>query len=327
MAHLCTGVSRAPESGAFYYDDNTLNEINVPVGHCKGTYILSEDELYKYFGVESKRMGPLPEVLIAPHLNSTWNSSRSDSQGRSWWDITGEVVAYKPIEWVPVVKDRRTIPFSHFRAESTKTTTNVTTSELFGSAEAAFTLSAGGGWSGMKMDLSTTTKVEASYRTSKTVDEEIVEKAKFGDVVIKELVMGMGLKVERIFERTVKLYLNDEKKTDSLNWEGPESWADLCVPASLLRDVASLQFRNIVMSGSGHSTSLQMQALPVFDATTKKITDLHLVFSNVAWTDWYVYPGGRKIRDSRRAETLPLPDTKPPVATFIPVTSGSSACK
>lgn len=53
-------------------------------------------------------------------------------------------------------------------------------------AEAAFTLSAGGGWSGMKMDLSTTTKVEASYRTSTKVDEEIVEKAKFGDVVIEE---------------------------------------------------------------------------------------------------------------------------------------------
>ena len=137
--------------------------------------------------------------------------------------------------------------------------------------------------------------------------------------------MGMCLKVERVFERTVKLYLNNDNKTDSLNWDGPESWDDLCVPASLLRDVASLQFRNIVMSGSGHSKSLWMQALPVFDATTKKITDLHLVFSNDGWTHWYVYPGGRKIRDSRRAETLPLPDTKPPVATFIPVTSESSS--
>ena len=99
MAHLCTGVSRAAESGAFYYDDNTLNEINVPVGHCKGTYILMEEELYKYFGVESKEAhGAAPGwrcSLRRMHLNSTWNSQQQvqlpgtlmvgqTSRGR-WW--------------------------------------------------------------------------------------------------------------------------------------------------------------------------------------------------------------------------------------------------
>jgi hypothetical protein len=43
--------------------------------------------------------------------------------------------------------------------------------------------------------------------------------------------MGMCLKVERVFERTERLFLNNEKKADSLTWEGPETWNDILIPA------------------------------------------------------------------------------------------------
>jgi hypothetical protein len=96
--HWCDRAGPMTPVHSTYYDDNDLNEINVPVGPCKRTYCkssLKRSCMYKYLGVDSKRMGPLPEVLIAPHLNSTLN--RGMQVQVPWWDITGEVVAYKPM--------------------------------------------------------------------------------------------------------------------------------------------------------------------------------------------------------------------------------------
>lgn len=90
------GVKNAA-SGAYYYDEHDIQRVKVPLADCQGDYILSKDELKRCFGLDAERLGPIPEYLIAPRLNSTWNGSRSNTTGRSWWDITGEVVAYKPI--------------------------------------------------------------------------------------------------------------------------------------------------------------------------------------------------------------------------------------
>ncbi|KAF9176697.1 hypothetical protein BGZ51_009738 [Haplosporangium sp. Z 767] len=310
------GVKRASGSQAFYYDDNDINMINIPIGQCEGDFILTADELKRYFGLDASRMGKLPEYLITPRLNSTWNHNRSNKTGRSWWDITGEMVAYRPIEWVPVVRVKSTFPYSHFPVEFNKTTTTITKSELYGHFEASFTMSISGGWKSITMEASTTSSVEASYRTSTEVKEEITQKGTTGDVVVKEIMMGMSLRVERVYERSVNLYLNNDDKGDSLTWDGPESWDDLHVPASALRDVAPLQFHPIPMSGTGHSKSLFVQALPVFGAN-RRLTDMHLILSNTGWVDWYAYNGGTKTENSGRVETLPVPDNQKPLVTFF----------
>lgn len=212
----------------------------------------------------------------------------------------------------------RTIPCSHLEMEFEKTTTTIQTSEIYGKFETSFTLSIGGGWKGIKAELSSTTSIEASYKTSFEAKETIIQKGKVGDVVVKEVVMGMSLRVERVYERGVHVYLNGEEKSDSLTWDGPDSWNDCWVAASALRDVKALQFHPISMTGTGYRSGLFLQVLPAFNAD-KKLTDLHLVMSCSGWTDWYTYTGGSKTIDGGRVETLPMPDNSKPLVTFIAI--------
>jgi len=316
MVYTFQGVKNAA-SGAYYYDEHDFQRVKVPLADCQGDYILSKDELKRYFGLDAERLGPIPEYLIAPRLNSTRNGSRSNTTGRSWWDITGEVVAYKPIAWVPIVRERSTIPLSHFEVEFEKKSTTIQTSELYGKAETTFTMSVGVSYKGVKVELSTTTHVEAHYSTSAEVKEEITRKDKVG--FVKELIMGLGLRVQRVFERNVALYLDDKARGDSLTWRGPESWNDVHIPASALRDVDFLQFHPIHMTGTGHSSSLWLQVLPSFDSL-QRLTDLNIAVSCAGWTDWYAYIGGTKTVNSGRTETLPVPNNKKPQVTFIAVT-------
>ncbi|KAF9116672.1 hypothetical protein BGX30_005890, partial [Mortierella sp. GBA39] len=316
--NLLTGIKKSIGTKALYYDDNDVNMIDVPVTGCEGDYILSAAELKRYFGVEAARMGKLPEYLIVPRLNSTWNSSRSNSTSRSWWDITGEVVAYKPLAWVPIVREKGTIPYNHFETEYERNSTTIETSDIYGHFEASFTMSIGGSWKAVKAEVSTTTKVEANYKKSTEVKEEIKQKGTIGDVVIKELILGMALRVQRVYEHSVHLYLNDEAKGDSLTWDGPSSWGDLWVASNALPNVEFLQFHPMSMTGTGHSTSLFLQALPVFNAE-RHLDSLHVVLSCRGWTDWYVYNGGVKTTYATgdgRTETLPVPG-KQPLVTFI----------
>jgi hypothetical protein len=316
--NFLSGVKKSVGSQAFYYDDNDVNMIDVPVAGCEGDYILSATELERYFGVEPARMGKLPEYIIIPRLDSTWNTSRSESTSRSWWDITGEVVAYRPLAWVPIVRENGIIPYNHFETEYEKSTTTIETSDIYGHFEASFSMTAGGSWKAVKAEVSISTKVEANYKKSSEVKEEIKQKGKIGDVVIKEIILGMALRVQRVYERSVHLYLNDERKADSLTWSGPSSWNDLWIGSSSLRDVGFLKFQSMIMTGTGHTTSLLLQALPVFNAE-HHLDDLHLVLTCSGWTDWYVYNGGVKTAHAvgaGRTETLPIPGKKP-LVTFI----------
>ncbi|KAG0605689.1 hypothetical protein M758_9G080300 [Ceratodon purpureus] len=316
---LFPGVKRA-DSGAFYYNHDDVKMISLPVQtRCDG-YNLTPQELRKYFGVDPDRMQQIPEYLIVPRLHSAWNSSRSAQLGGSWWDITGEVVVYKPEQWIPIVKELSTIPYSTMQVEFQKTTTTVQTSEIYGSFTASFTLSAGGGIHGVRAEVSASTELKASYRTTSEVKQEITEKARLGNIAVKEVAMGMQLQVSRVSERSVHLYLSDKRKGDSLTWPGPETWDELRVKSVDLRDVEALQYHPITMTGPGHSSSLFLQVLPAFDSH-KKLTNLHLAVSCEGWVDWYTYPGKAKFYgegEDRRLERLPMLDNPKPMVTFIP---------
>jgi hypothetical protein len=314
------GVKKA-SSGAFYYDDSDINMINIPIGACEGDYVLTPAELKRYFSLNADRIGKLPEYLIYPHLNSTWNHARKKITGRDWWNITGEIVAYRPIQWIPIVNERDTIPSRSFDAEYNKATKKIQTDEIYGRAAGTdlFELSLGGKWKGMKCERSSTSSIEikAIYITPTEISKSAtVEKGNRGNLVLKEIVLGMALQVERVFEHVITMYLNNEGKRDSLTWDGPESDNKVWVAANSLRDVGSLQFHPILMTGTGHSDSLWIQVLPVFDES-KKLTDMHTVVSCKGWVDWYAYTPGSKVRNSGRKETLPLPKNKKPLVALV----------
>ncbi|KAG0361190.1 hypothetical protein BGX24_005384 [Mortierella sp. AD032] len=223
-----TGIKKAIGTNALYYDEKDVNMIEVPLAGSLGT---------------------LPGACL-PHVRDGHHQP---------------IVAYKPLAWVCIVRDNSTIPYNHFETEYEKKSTTIETSDIYGHFEASFTLSIGGSWKAVKAELSTTTKVELNYKKSTEVKEEITQKGNIGDVVIKELILGMALRVER-----------------------------------------------------SHSSSLYLQALPVFNAECH-LDNLHLVRSCKGWTDWYVYNGGIKIAypiGAGRTETLPVPGKKP-LVTFI----------
>lgn len=329
------GVKQTSGSKAFYYDDRDINMIDVPVGECQGDYILSKADLKRYFGLDPSRMGKLPEYFIAPRLDSAHNDARSTGGAfdeiRAISDVTGEVVAYKPLEWIPSVHARKTIPYNHFKVEFEKTETTIKTAELYGKFEASFTISAAGGWKSIKAELSSTSTFEASYKITTESKEEIKTKGNLGDVVVKELVMGMSLRVRRVYERSVHMYFGWKVKNpigDAFNfkvakmepiltWDGPESWDDIRVKSSALRDVKPLQFFPVPMTGNGYKDGLWLQVLPVFN--DKKLTDMHLVVSANGWDDWAAYTHGSRTVDGDREETLPMPDYITPLVTHIAV--------
>ncbi|KAF9537460.1 hypothetical protein EC957_008102 [Mortierella hygrophila] len=223
-----------------------------------------------------------------------------------------------PVAGFPIVREKGTIPYNHFETEYEKNSTTIETSDIYGHFEASFTMSIGGSWKAVKAEVSTTTKVEANYKRSTEVKEEIRQKGTIGDVVIKELILGMTLRLQRVYEHSVHVYLNDEAKGNSLTWDGPSSWGDLWVASNALPNVEFLQFHPMSMTGTVHSSSLFLQAPPVFNAE-RHLDNLHLVLSCKGWTDWYVYNGGVKTAypiGAGRTETLPVPG-KQPLVTFI----------
>lgn len=288
--------------------------INVPIAECEGDLVLNPDELRKYFGVDPKRRGQLPQYLIAPRLRSLW---KENCPKGFWWDITGIVKVYTPVAWVPVVHEISTIPYSVFKTQFKGTTTRLRMSKIYGEYEASFKLGAGIGIEGLKMELSNTTSVKARCELSTEQEERLKQEYEVGDEVVKKIAMGMSLRVKRVFERSVHLHLNYLCLPDSLTWDkGSWTWDELRVAPSSLHQVKHLQFHPITMEGNGHSSSLYLQTLPIFH--DGKLEDLHLVVSCKGWKNWYVYNGGtrrKKWDDGRAQETLPAP--KQPLVTWI----------
>ncbi|KAG0227717.1 hypothetical protein BGW41_003706 [Actinomortierella wolfii] len=313
------GIKKVIGSHTLYYDDNDVNMIDVPLAACEGNYTLTAGELQRYFGIEAARMGKLPEYIFVPRLNSEWNPARSDSTSRSWWRITGEVVAYRPLEWVPIVHDRNTIPFSQFEEKYKGTTVTVEAKEIYGHIDASVSMSVGGNWKAIKAEVSLSSSLEVTFRKTAETKQIIEREGTIGNVAIKEIVFGLSLRMQRVYEHSVNLHLNDEAKKDSLTWDGSSKWEDLHIPSKALTDVAFLQYHPIIMTGSGHSSSLFLQALPVFNAE-RRLENLHVVVSCSGWADWYLYDEGTKTsydNGTGRTETLPVPGRKP-LVTFIP---------
>ncbi|KAF9936994.1 hypothetical protein BGZ67_001820 [Mortierella alpina] len=315
------GIKQTAGSKAFYYDDRDVNMIDVPIGKCQGDSPLTDAELDSYFGIHPSKIGKLPEYIIAPRLHSAHDASRSFSglqETRLMSEITGEVENHSP-------------NLFHTEFESVETT--IKKSEIYGSFEASFSISAGGSWKSMKAEASAGATFEANYRETKEFKEEIKTKGTYGEVVVKEIVMGMSLRVKRVYEHSVNLRfgwklvdpigkaMNFQKAEleTILTWDGPESWDDIMVKSSALRDVGPLQFHPVPMTGNGYKHGLWLQVLPVFE--DKKFVDMHLIVSADGWKEWAAYGHGTRTVDSGREETLPMPGYITPMVTHIAVTA------
>ncbi|KAG0342188.1 hypothetical protein BG000_006322 [Podila horticola] len=316
MARFLNRVPRADAANdLFEYLDEHVTTVPVPIAECEGTYPLSRGKLLRYFGVESETPSQLPEYIIVPHLHSSW---KEDCPKGYWWDITGQVIAYTPIEWVPIVHLSDTIPFNVFEKEITVTSREMSSFELYLSADATFNVSMNTGWKGLRMDIGYANGIKANYKTS--TEMESIIRAHEGKVAVKKIVMSMALRVKRVYQRAVRLHVNDLGMPGSLTWNTQGlTWAELRVPQSSLGLVKNLQYHPVFMTGAQKS-SLYLQVLPVFDKQNDiwKLDDLCLVLSCKNWKDWYVYDyEGRTSTCKGIIETLPTP--RNPLVTFVPV--------
>ncbi|KAF9345311.1 hypothetical protein BGX26_003296 [Mortierella sp. AD094] len=309
-----TDVKREKDTNAFYYNESDVKRSKVEIDYsgCR----LTEQQLRSYFGIDNSKMMELPEILIVPVLDSTW-SSYDESTKLNWWNITSHVVAYKPLAWVPKVTLLNSIPRSEIDIEIEMRRTKIETSKLYANFETDFSMSIGGGWKGVKAKMSTSAGAGANNDRTSEVKGETSQSGKLGEFVIEEWALGMCLRVQRVYERYVDLSLDKEEKSNSLTWGGKETWDDIRVKSRDLRHVNHLQFHHIPMSGSGHKDSLYLQVLPGINEH-KMLTNLNILFSCKGWADWYAYNGKAREVEEYRDEILAMPESHPPMVTFIP---------
>ncbi|KAF9999538.1 hypothetical protein BGZ80_002399 [Entomortierella chlamydospora] len=274
-----TDVKRENDTNAFYYSESDVKKSRVEIDY--NGCLLTEQQLRSYFGIDNSKMMELPEILIVPIFNSTSKNAKKDS----WYSITGHVVVYKPLAWVPKVTLLNTIPRSKITTRTEIKPTKIEPSKLYTNLGTDFTLSIRGGWKGVRTK-STNVKANADNMAS-----------------------------ERVYERYVTLSLSDEM---DMTWGGIDKWDDIKVKKSDLRYVNHLQFHPIAMSGSGHVNSLYLQVLPGFNEQ-KMLTNLHIIFSCESWANWFAYKGESREVEEYRDEVLAMPESHPPLVTFIPV--------
>ncbi|KAF9995534.1 hypothetical protein BGZ65_008823 [Modicella reniformis] len=218
-------------------------------------------------------------TLIAPRQKSTWNDIRFQLTARSWWDIAGQVVVYEPLCWVPIVREKITIPCSQLRTRRT----TIQIEELYGLQTTLHLVH--------QHDPSPTTSAEINWEASTKLHEKSTQIGKLPSSSSWAYLCACGAPLSVPF---ITCYLNDEGKSDSFTWNGIEKWEDILVDLNDLNEVQPLA---IFMTGTGYSGSLYLQILPAFNER-KDLEDIHLVTA---------------------AETLPLLDNKKPLATFVAV--------
>jgi hypothetical protein len=209
------------------------------------------------------------------------------------------MVVYRPIEWVPIISCTKTFPRNTITQEFKREKTTTTTSKLYGKVESELEISGGANYMGMKVEAKL--RAEASVQASMESNDvdKIITQGKLGDKVVKEVWVGMLIRVEEVFNHNVRVWIDNRGKGDSLGWSGGPGWNEILVPSRTLARVEGLQFSKIAMSGTGFSSSLYVQALPVLDEKGE-FKDLHLALSNTGWQDWYAYVVGGKSRPSGR---------------------------
>ncbi|KAJ0380841.1 hypothetical protein COL26b_000681 [Colletotrichum chrysophilum] len=175
----------------------------------------------------------------------------------------------------------------------------------------ALEISGGENFMEMKADAKATADASVSFER-----EEYTQEGKVGDEPLVEVAVGLMLRVEKVYTHNINIWADGRGQVNSMSWSGGPGWDDIRIPSRALRRVGGLQFYNFSMSGTGHSSGLYVQTLPVFN-DKKELEDIHIALSNKGWKDWYAYTVGQKGKSSGR-HLFAYPSYKPST-TIMPV--------
>lgn len=285
---------------AYYYNDGDVKVIRVPLSNeCYGDLRMDHEQLQEWFGISNDNLPDLPAYYISPRLDST----SGDSSG-GWWKVTGDIVAYKPIEWVPSVARIRDFPKNSLVTKIEKQRVEITNTKLYAKPGFALEISGGGNFMEMKAEAKATADTSVSFER-----EEYTQEGKAGDEPLVEVAVGLMLRVEEVYTHNINIWADGRGQVNSMSWSGGPGWDDIRIPSRALNRVGGLQFYNFSMSGTGHSSGLYVQTLPVFN-DKKELEDIHLALSNKGWKDWYAYTVGQKGKSSGR-HLFAYPSYKP----------------
>ncbi|KAM3078260.1 hypothetical protein ACMFMG_002445 [Clarireedia jacksonii] len=314
MVYTFSGIKQ-DSAGAYWYDDRDIPKVTVPISKTfDGNTSISLEKLEEHFKFQSD-LPPIPKFLIRPRLDSSWNYKSNDG-----WDITGEMVVYEPLEWVPIVVSERTYPKGAFTKSFEETEVTVSENKLFGKVSSELEISGGGSFFGVKIEAKVKAEgsVEATLKTERI--QKIVTEGKLGDMVVKEIWFALGLRVKQVYSRKINLWNANNGGSHEVTWYGGPGWDEIHVPSRALRGVEGLQFSDIRMTGGGASNRIYIQALPQFSGD--KLEYLHLAISNVGWKDWYAYIPPNSVGDKvDRQEVIPWRQYKP-TPTLMAFTEG-----
>lgn len=310
--------------GAYHYKDDEFEMVSVPIAEKTQGISLTKEDLHMWFGIEEKTQPPLPAYLISQELKP----GRGDQNYQfptsvHWWRyITGDIVVYRPIEWVPIVSEVARFPKSKLSKELSRVTTTTTTSKIYGRATMSMEVSAGANFKGMMVEAKATAETEVEASLQKEEIEKLIESGKLGDETIFEVAVGMLLKVEEVCKYSFPLedlWAEDTitttippawplvARSGNLHWGGSQTWGELLIPPSNFDDVKGFQFQ---------SGSLWTQVLPLLNEK-HEIKDMHIALSNSGWVNWYAYLNG-EIHESHDRKTMPWIAWKP-LSTFMTI--------
>ncbi|KAF5672293.1 hypothetical protein FHETE_3791 [Fusarium heterosporum] len=314
--------TKIDHSGNYYYTDDDVKTVRLPLStNCSGDIQMSHKQLKEWFSIAEGTLPSVPGYYISPRLNSTWGGYYSGNSGRGWWRVTGDVVVYKPVEWVACTERMRDFPKGAILTHIEKERTETTKTKLYAGAEFSLEVSGGGGFMGMKAEVKTKVSTGVEWEKEIMNKEKYTQSGDLGDRPLTELAVGLMLRAEEVYTHTIDIWVDDRCQEDSMGWSGGDGWEQIRIPSHALSRVEGLQFSGISMSGTGHSAGLYLQALPVFDER-KEIKDLHIALSNAGWGDWYAYTVGRKDKGSGDRHLVAYPKYRP-MATLMPLIDNS----
>ncbi|QPC76892.1 hypothetical protein HYE68_007644 [Fusarium pseudograminearum] len=315
-SYVFDGVKRKTH-GEYYYLDDDMPTVRVPISSkCEGPRPMTPEELDEWFGVRERTMPSLPAYITIPHLYSKLGGkSGKEKQNAEYYFIEGHMVVYRPIEWVPSVMLIKTIPKNTIITTIKRKEVVDTKLTIYAGAKLSIELSAGASGMGMAATATATSEVGIDFEKNSTTKETWAQEGQVGTTALNELAMGMMLRVEEVYRRSINVWVDGRKKGDSMGWSGGPGWNQIHVPDKSLRSVQGLQFHNIRTPGGGSTQHLYIQTLPVFDKE-KKLKDLHIALSNSGWEDWYAYVVGEK-GESQGTDLLAYPGFRPSI-TLMP---------
>ncbi|KAF0635461.1 hypothetical protein FPSE5266_01994 [Fusarium pseudograminearum] len=218
MSYVFDGVKRKTSNGEYYYLDDDMPTVRVPISsNCHGDRPMKPEELNNVFGVREETMPSLPGYFTVPDLYHKWGGKYGRDKGSSdWYYIEGDMVVYRPIEWVPSVVRIKTIPKNELQTTITKEEVVDTTIKLYARADLSIELSAGGSGLGMAAKATATAEIGAEFETKSSKTDIRKQEGKLGGTAMNELAVGMLLKVEEVYRRSIYVWVDDRKKGDSM---------------------------------------------------------------------------------------------------------------